>query len=286
MDIAGLRRAEAMAGDGTYLGGEAPGIADCCLVPQVYNARRFEVPLDSYPRLLAIDAACMELEAFRRASRCGEIGVIRWLVGVCALALPAVAMAQDEYSGDTDWTTADPVAFHSPYEIVVRGGLLQRNDGDLVQDSAILTDLLPGLGVRVENRLRDEAGLVSSAAPTVAALIQPVTVSPCVVLAAMRRGRALVTLDGVPQADPFSGWVAWSAYDAINLGGAIIARGGGSRVDGPGALAGTVGLYSTITDGADAKLRLWWPTKLGRFGIGWRQGRHRRRCDRWSLWPR
>src|SRR5690606_21318394 len=64
--------------------------------------------------------------------------------------------------------------------------------------------------------------------------------------------RALVTLDGVPQADPFGGWVAWSAYDAINLGGIIVSRGGGSGVDGPGALAGTIGLYSTMTDGAEA----------------------------------
>lgn len=63
----GFEALEAMAGDGTYLGGGAPGIADCCLVPQMYNARRFEVPLDAYPRLVEIDAACMELEAFRKA---------------------------------------------------------------------------------------------------------------------------------------------------------------------------------------------------------------------------
>jgi vitamin B12 transporter len=56
--------------------------------------------------------------------------------------------------------------------------------------------------------------------------------------------RALVTLDGVPQADPFGGWVAWPAYDAINLGGIIVTRGGGSGADGPGALAGTIALYS------------------------------------------
>ena len=56
-----------MAGDGTYLGGDTPSIADCCLVPQMYNARRFEVPLDDYPRLVAIDAACLELEAFQNA---------------------------------------------------------------------------------------------------------------------------------------------------------------------------------------------------------------------------
>jgi maleylacetoacetate isomerase len=65
--LQGFDALEAMAGEGRYLGGDAPGIADCCLVPQMYNARRFEVPLDSYPRLVAIDAACMELDAFQRA---------------------------------------------------------------------------------------------------------------------------------------------------------------------------------------------------------------------------
>ncbi|MBN8845100.1 MAG: maleylacetoacetate isomerase [Sphingomonadales bacterium] len=65
--LQGFDALEAMAGEGTYLGGDAPGIADCCLVPQMYNARRFEVPLDTYPRLVAIDAACMELDAFQRA---------------------------------------------------------------------------------------------------------------------------------------------------------------------------------------------------------------------------
>jgi maleylacetoacetate isomerase len=63
----GFEALEAMAGDGRYLGGDAPGIADCCLVPQIYNARRFEVPLDAFPRLVEIDAACMEHEAFQRA---------------------------------------------------------------------------------------------------------------------------------------------------------------------------------------------------------------------------
>lgn len=65
--LQGFDALEAMSGEGKYLGGDAPGIADCCLVPQMYNARRFEVPLDPYPRLIAIDAACMELEAFRKA---------------------------------------------------------------------------------------------------------------------------------------------------------------------------------------------------------------------------
>ena len=65
--VEGFDALEAMAGEGRFLGGDTPGIADCCLIPQMYNARRFDTPLDDYPRLVAIDAACMELEAFQKA---------------------------------------------------------------------------------------------------------------------------------------------------------------------------------------------------------------------------
>lgn len=47
--------------------GVTPGLADACLVPQLYNARRFDCDLSAYPRLLAIENACRELPAFRRA---------------------------------------------------------------------------------------------------------------------------------------------------------------------------------------------------------------------------
>jgi len=55
-------------GAGKFCEGDAPTMADCCLVPQVYNARRFEVPLDRYPTIVRIDAACRELDAFQRAA--------------------------------------------------------------------------------------------------------------------------------------------------------------------------------------------------------------------------
>jgi len=63
----GFAALEAMAGDGPFLGGDAPGIADLFLVPQMYNARRFETPLDAFPRLVAIDAAATALPAFAAA---------------------------------------------------------------------------------------------------------------------------------------------------------------------------------------------------------------------------
>lgn len=63
----GFTALEAMAGDGPFLGGEAPGVADLFLIPQMYNARRFETPLDAFPSLVAIDAAATALPAFAAA---------------------------------------------------------------------------------------------------------------------------------------------------------------------------------------------------------------------------
>ena len=53
---------------GTYCEGDSPTIADCCLVPQVYNAKRFGVNLDRYPNIARIDADCLKLPAFIDAS--------------------------------------------------------------------------------------------------------------------------------------------------------------------------------------------------------------------------
>ncbi|HEX4152490.1 MAG TPA: maleylacetoacetate isomerase [Steroidobacteraceae bacterium] len=53
---------------GRFCHGESPTIADVCLVPQVFNARRFSVDLNAYPRIVAIDAACRELAAFASAA--------------------------------------------------------------------------------------------------------------------------------------------------------------------------------------------------------------------------
>lgn len=51
-----------------YLFGDAPGIAEITLVPQVYNAQRYEMDLSDYPVLMAIADRCHELPAFRKAA--------------------------------------------------------------------------------------------------------------------------------------------------------------------------------------------------------------------------
>jgi vitamin B12 transporter len=56
--------------------------------------------------------------------------------------------------------------------------------------------------------------------------------------------RALLILDGVPQSDPFGGWVAWPGYDAVRMAEITVRRGSGSVTDGPGSLAGTIELIS------------------------------------------
>jgi maleylacetoacetate isomerase len=56
------------AATGRFCHGNSPTLADICLVPQVFNARRFAVDMNPYPRILAIDAACRELSAFQTAA--------------------------------------------------------------------------------------------------------------------------------------------------------------------------------------------------------------------------
>lgn len=89
--------------------------------------------------------------------------------------------------------------------------------------------------------------------------------------------RALVILDGVPQSDPFGGWINWPAYDPEAIAEVRVVRGGGSVAHGPGALAGTIVLESDVDSGVGAsgflgsrnsrEARLHVGTHVGRWSI-------------------
>ena len=63
----GFDALEAMIRPGPYSFGAEVTLADICLVPQVSNARRLKVPLDKFPKIVAVDAACLKLPAFDKA---------------------------------------------------------------------------------------------------------------------------------------------------------------------------------------------------------------------------
>jgi maleylacetoacetate isomerase len=66
-----------LAGDartGTFCHGDAPSLADVCLVPQIFNAQRFDCRLDDVPTVMRVFGACMALPAFdsTQPSRCPD----------------------------------------------------------------------------------------------------------------------------------------------------------------------------------------------------------------------
>jgi maleylacetoacetate isomerase len=66
--VEGFSALEAMAPDEGLFGGDQPNLSDVCLVPQMANARRFNAPLDAFPKLERIDEALRDIDAFARAA--------------------------------------------------------------------------------------------------------------------------------------------------------------------------------------------------------------------------
>jgi maleylpyruvate isomerase len=65
--VEGFEAIEAMIAGGRYAFGDEVTLADICLVPQVANARRLKVPLDRFPKIVLVDAACAKIPAFEKA---------------------------------------------------------------------------------------------------------------------------------------------------------------------------------------------------------------------------
>jgi outer membrane receptor protein involved in Fe transport len=160
----------------------------------------------------------------------------KWILALPLLAINGPAWGQDGADSGRD---AIVIADRRISEIVVTG--LPASRGDAAYRTL---DISMEPATRVENILRDVPGLqqfrrsdARSANPT----SQGITLRG---LGGNASSRALLILDGVPQADPFGGWVAWPGYDALALKSARITRGGGSGAEGQGAIAGTIELFS------------------------------------------
>src|SRR3954468_20229379 len=128
--------------------------------------------------------------------------------------------------------------------IVVTGRGLRETAGEAAFDVVAIPRERLENAARLESVLGDVPGFqllprsdATSANPT----SQGVTLRA---LGGNASSRALILLDGVPQTDPFGGWVSWPAYDPQRLAEVRVRRGGGSGADGPGALAGTIALES------------------------------------------
>ena len=65
--IQGFNAIEAAIAPGPYCFGAQVTLADICLVPQVFNARRLNVPLEAFPKIVAVESACLKLAAFDKA---------------------------------------------------------------------------------------------------------------------------------------------------------------------------------------------------------------------------
>jgi maleylacetoacetate isomerase len=65
--IEGFKAIEAMISPAPYACGAHVTLADVCLIPQVFNARRLKVPLDQFPKIVAVETACLKLPAFDKA---------------------------------------------------------------------------------------------------------------------------------------------------------------------------------------------------------------------------
>lgn len=139
-----------------------------------------------------------------------------------------------------------PLAAQTTPDVVVVGRGLDARPGDKAFDVVAIdrARIAENAADRLESVLADVAGLqqfrrsdARSANPT----SQGISLRG---IGGNASSRALLVLDGVPQADPFGGWVPFPAYATDRIGEIRVTRGGGSGYFGPGALAGTVEIES------------------------------------------
>ncbi|QJB69064.1 TonB-dependent receptor [Parasphingorhabdus halotolerans] len=163
----------------------------------------------------------------------------KWILALPLAAVSVPVWGQDGHTEADDSSNQIVIACYRTPEIVVTGLPLSLGDAAYSTQNIAMSAVHP-----IENALRQVPNLqqfrrsdARSANPT----SQGITLRG---LGGNASSRALLLLDGVPQADPFGGWVAWPGYESLAIGSARIERGGGSGTNGAGAVAGTIELFS------------------------------------------
>jgi vitamin B12 transporter len=177
---------------------------------------------------------------------------LRVLVLLSATWITGVAHAQSDDEEQLAEVYPKPMSLDAA--IVVNGGLLEKPMSDDSANIDVISNPNQSAGQSVEGLLRGIPGLQQfrrSDSRSANASSQGVTFRG---LGGNASSRAIVLLDGIPQADPFGGWIAWTALDAVDLRGIRVLHGGGSGADGPGAVAGTISLNSYLREGKEFSL--------------------------------
>lgn len=135
-----------------------------------------------------------------------------------------------------------PLEATSVSEVVVTGARLPRSVGEAAFAITAPNDPAWARPVRLDEQLARAPG-VSLFRRTSSLAANPTTQGLSLrAIAPSGAGRALVTLDGVPQNDPFGGWVIWTGLPSETLQDVRIVRGAGAQAYGAGALTGVVAL--------------------------------------------
>ncbi len=231
-----------MAPEDGLFGGDLPNLADVCLVPQMANARRFDTPLDAFPKLVRIDCGIDRTARVQGCpSRRGEPRRVKKsllvFLSVAALTSPVFGQVNKAQYTDCPPSSQDEIYVHCTISVIGNLGTAR------AENTESITVVEPN-SERLESSLLQVAGLqqfrrsdARSANPT----SQGVTLRG---LGGNASSRALLVLDDVPQSDPFGGWISWPGYDALNLASIRVRKGGGQVASGAGAIAGVIELDS------------------------------------------
>jgi vitamin B12 transporter len=212
------------------------------------------------------------ITAFRLVSSQNAKAPRIWWAALLLIAFPQVALAQSDEDmqelagpcyGCRKLDLRDvptPITAITADDIIVRGSPLPVPIGDIAYD--IITVGRPTASGRIEDMLRDVAGLTQfrrTDARSANATSQGATLRG---LGGNASSRALLVLDGVPQSDPFGGWVTWPAFAPNRIQRVRVTRGGGSGAYGSGALAGTIE-FESLESYKSSSLNSVNPTALG-----------------------